>query len=108
MREGIEYLKDGIRWVPTGHMLVDCLTKAMHPALLNRYMQDYIYSLKYDDHLHATKRAAAKERKQQKEERLKQGGRKQQPQTTQFAQAANTSPFSGSDLRLRVCVCYSG
>ena len=59
-------------------MLVDCLTKSMHPSLLNRYMQDYKYSFKYDDQLNNTKRAAAKERKQQREERLKQGGKKQQ------------------------------
>ena len=31
VREGIEYFKDEIRWVPTDHMLVDALTKAMHP-----------------------------------------------------------------------------
>ena len=77
VREGIEYFKDSIRWVPTDHMLVDCLTKAMHPSLLNKYMTDYLYSFKYDDQLHATKRAAAKERTQQREERLTQGGKKQ-------------------------------
>ena len=77
VHEGIEYLKDSIRWVPTDHMLVDCLTKAMHPSLLNKYMTDYLYSFKYDDQLHASKRATAKERKQQREERLKQGGKKQ-------------------------------
>ena len=71
VREGIEYFKDSIRWVPTDHMLVDCLTKAMRLALLNKYMQYYLYSFKYDDRLHATKRAAAKKRKQQREEQLK-------------------------------------
>ena len=55
VREGIEYFKDSIRWVPTDHMLVDALTKAMHPSLLNRYMHDYLYSFKYDDELHAAK-----------------------------------------------------
>ena len=60
VREGIEYFKDSIIWVPTDHMSVDALTKAMHPSLLNRYMHDYLYSFKYDAELHATKRAAAK------------------------------------------------
>ena len=63
VREGMEYFKDQIRWAPTDHMLVDSLTKAVHPSLLNRYMHDYLYSFKYDTDLHATKRAAAKERK---------------------------------------------
>ena len=40
VREGVEEFKDSVRWVPTDHMLVDCLTKAMHPSLLNRYMKD--------------------------------------------------------------------
>ena len=77
VREGIEYFNDTVRWVPTDHMLVDCLTKAMHPSLLNKYTQDYKYSFKYDELLHATKRAAAKERKQEREAKLKQGGNKQ-------------------------------
>ena len=72
--EGIEYFKDNIRWVPTDHMLVDSLTKAMPPTLLNRYMHDYLYSFKYDEELQSTKREAAKERKRLREERLKQGG----------------------------------
>ena len=67
VREGVEQFNDSLRWVPTDHMLVDCLTKAMHPSLLNRYMQDYKYSFKYDDQINNTKRAAAKERKQQRE-----------------------------------------
>ena len=76
VREGVETYGDQIRWVPTDHMLVDCLTKAMHPSLLNRYMTDYMYSFKYDQELQNTKRAAAKERKKEREERLKQGGKK--------------------------------
>ena len=31
VREGIEKMGDQIRWVPTDHMLVDCLTKSMNP-----------------------------------------------------------------------------
>ena len=79
VREGVGYVKDSIRWVPMDHMSVGCLTKAIHPSLLNRYMHDYLYSFKCDTELHTTKRAAAKERKQQREERLKQGGKKQKP-----------------------------
>jgi hypothetical protein len=33
VREGIESSGDQIRWLPTDHMLMDSLTKAMHPAL---------------------------------------------------------------------------
>ena len=81
VREGIEYFKDSIRWVPTDHMLVDSLTKSMPPTLLNRYMRDYLYSFKYDEELRSTKREAAKERKRIREERLKQGGNKQKTPT---------------------------
>ena len=31
VREGIEEIGDKIRWVPTDHFLVDCMTKAMQP-----------------------------------------------------------------------------
>ena len=60
VREGIESSGDQIRWLPTDHMLMDSLTKAMHPALLNKYMADYVYSFKYDEVLKETKREAVK------------------------------------------------
>ena len=40
---------DEIRWVPTDHMLFDCLTKSMNPSLMMKYMNDYVYSFKYDN-----------------------------------------------------------
>ena len=49
VREGIEEMKDQIRWVPTDHMLADGLTKSMPPDLLMKYLKDGIYSFKYDD-----------------------------------------------------------
>ena len=100
VREGIEYFKDSIRWVPTDHMLIDCLTKAMHPSLLNKYMTHYLYSFKCDDQLHATKRAAAKERKQQWEERLKQGGKKQVSRAS-CPSGAPSSPRSMCNVAIR-------
>ena len=69
VREGVEHLGDQIRWVPTDHMLVDSLTKAMNPALLMKYMHDYVYSLKYDDEITQTKRYAAKQRKEAREQK---------------------------------------
>ena len=63
VREGVEHMGDQIRWVPTDHMLVDSLTKAMNPALLMKYMADYTYSLKYDHVISETKRFAAKQRR---------------------------------------------
>ena len=49
VREGIEKFGDQIRWVPTDHMLVDCFTKAMNPALLMAYLNNYSYSFKHDE-----------------------------------------------------------
>ena len=69
VREGVEHLGDQIRWVPTDHMLVDSLTKAMNPALLLKYMHDYTYSLKYDSQITETKRFAAKQRKEAREQK---------------------------------------
>ena len=34
VRESIEHYGDKIRWIPTDHMLVDCMTKQMHPAAM--------------------------------------------------------------------------
>ena len=60
--EGIEEMKDQIRWVPTDHMLADAFTKSMPPDLLLRYLHDGKYSFKYDDDLKNTKRAEQKAR----------------------------------------------
>ena len=62
VREGIEEMKDQIRWVPTDHMLADAFTKSMHPDLLLKYLQDGKYSFKYDDVIKNTKRAEQKAR----------------------------------------------
>ena len=62
VREGIEEMKDQIRWVPTDHMLADAFTKSMPPDLLLRYLHDGKYSFKYDDELKNTKRAEQKAR----------------------------------------------
>ena len=69
VREGVERHGDQIRWVPTDHMLVDSLTKAMNPALLMKYLHDYTYSLKYDSQITETKRHAAKQRKEAREQK---------------------------------------
>ena len=36
VREGVEHLGDQIRWVPTDHMLVDSLTKAMKSLISDK------------------------------------------------------------------------
>ena len=62
VREGIEEMKDQIRWVPTDHMLADAFTKSMPPDLLLKYLKDGKYSFKYDDVIKNTKREQAKAR----------------------------------------------
>ena len=62
VREGLEEFGDQFRWIPTDHMLADCLTKRMPPDLLLKFLKDNIYSLKYDDQITYTKRFAAKQR----------------------------------------------
>ena len=62
VREGVEEMKDQIRWVPTDHMLADAFTKSMPPDLLLRYLKDGRYSFKYDDEIKNTKREQAKAR----------------------------------------------
>ena len=63
----MERYGDRIRWVPTDHMLVDCLTKQMHPALLMQFLATGMYSLKYDQVIAETKRSQLKLRKQARE-----------------------------------------
>ena len=63
VREGIEEMKDQVRWVPTDHMLADSFTKNMPPDLLLQYLKTGIYSFKYDEEIKNTKREVAKERK---------------------------------------------
>ena len=48
-------------------MLVDCLTKQMHPALLMQFLATGTYSLKYDQVIAETKRSQLKLRKQARE-----------------------------------------
>ena len=67
VREGIEEMKDQIRWVPTDHMLADAFTKSMPPDLLLQYLKNGEYFFKYDDVIKNTKREQAKERKHVKE-----------------------------------------
>ena len=66
VREGIEEMKDQIRWVPTDHMLADALTKGMPPDLFLKYLRDGVYSFKYDDVIKDTKRAIKKERQEER------------------------------------------
>ncbi len=62
VREGVEEFGDDIRWVPTDHMLVDCMTKAMQPALFLEFLKTNEYAFKYDAVIKDTKRTKQKER----------------------------------------------
>ena len=62
--------------VPTDHMLVDCLTKSMNPSLMMKYMNDYVYSFKYDNVISDTKRAAAKRRKEARDQKIEENTKK--------------------------------
>ena len=39
VRESIEEMGDQIRWIPTDHMLVDCMTKLMPPDAMLDYLK---------------------------------------------------------------------
>ena len=60
VRESIETVGDQIRWIPTYHMLVDCMTKTMPPDAMIGYMKSMEYAFKYDDVIKETKREIAK------------------------------------------------
>ena len=63
VRESIEQMGDQIRWIPTDHMLVDCMTKNMPADVMLKYLQTTEYAFKYDDVIKHTKREVAKARK---------------------------------------------
>jgi len=67
VRESIEQMGDQIRWIPTDHMLVDCMTKTMPPDAMIEYLKTNVYAFKYDDVIKNTKRAIAKKRKEARE-----------------------------------------
>ena len=61
---------DQIRWLPTDHMLVDCITKDMKPDAMLSYLQKGEYAFKFDEVVQQTKREQQKARKAKKEARL--------------------------------------
>ena len=67
IKESIEEMGGQMRWVPTAHMLVDCMTKSMPPDLMLTYLKTMQYSFKYDDVIKNTKREVAKRRKELRE-----------------------------------------
>ena len=67
VRESIEEYGDQMRWIPTDHMLVDCMTKTMPADAMLEYMKTTEYAFKYDDVIKYTKRAVAKQRKEARE-----------------------------------------
>ena len=69
VRESMEEMGDIIRWIPTDHMLVDCLTKNMPPDAMLGYMNNMFYAFKYDDVIKNTKREMAKQRKAIREQK---------------------------------------
>ena len=67
IKESIEEMGDQMRWVPTDHMLVDCMTKSMPPDIMITYLRTMQYAFKYDDVIKNTKREVAKRRKEVRE-----------------------------------------
>ena len=63
VRESIEEMGDQIRWIPTDHMLVDCMTKHMPADAMLSYLKNMEYAFKYDDVIRQTKREISKQRK---------------------------------------------
>ncbi len=80
VREGIEELGDHIRWVPTDHMLVDCMTKAMQPDAMLEFLATGRYAFKYDEQITETKRSVAKARKAAKEAKKQANSDPNKPQ----------------------------
>ena len=70
VRESIEEYGDQMRWIPTDHMLVDCMTKTMPADAMLEYLKSTEYAFKYDDVIKYTKRAIAKQRKDAREKKL--------------------------------------
>ena len=56
-----------MRWVPTDHMLVDCMTKSIPPDIMLTYLMTMQYAFKYYDVIRNTKREVAKRRKEVRE-----------------------------------------
>ena len=69
VRESTEQMGDQIRWIPTDHMLVDCMTKFMPADAMLEYLKHNKYAFKYDDVIKNTKRAVAKARKEAREKK---------------------------------------
>jgi hypothetical protein len=88
IREGIEEIGDKIRWVPTDHMLVDCMTKAMQPDAMLEYLKSGKYAFKYKKEIKDTKREIAKARKKAKEAKQEA---KQSPEEVQYIPYRDTS-----------------
>ncbi len=73
-------------------MLVGCLSKQMHPALLMQFLASGTYSLEYDQVIAETKRSQLKLRKQAREaagklcaEQAAAGNAKVAPKAAHFA-----------------------
>ncbi len=69
VREGMEELKDQIRWIPTQHMLADALTKTMPPDLFLKFMKDNKYAFKFAPEICAAKERAKERRRELKAEK---------------------------------------
>ena len=67
IKESIEEMGDQVRWVPTDHMLLDCMTKSIPPDIMLTYLKTMQYAFKYDDVIKNTKREVAKRRKEVRE-----------------------------------------
>ena len=91
VREGMEHLGDLIRWVPTDHMLVDCLTKTMSPDLMLQYLESGVYSFKYDE-IKNTKRAEAKARKERKAQKAANKQQRQDDKQTSGSTTTHNKP----------------
>ena len=106
VREGIETFGDKIRWVPTDHMLVDCFTKAMNPALLLEFLKTNTYSLKYDDQIKNTKREQLKARKKAREEKTAAKKAQEENNNVTCTMTRSTCARVGLDLQPTVqCYC---
>jgi len=68
VREGLEEFGDQVRWIPTAHMMSDCLTKHMQPDLLMKVLNECVYAFKYDAEIETAKKAARTARAQKRQQ----------------------------------------
>lgn len=76
VRECIEQWGDTVRWIPTGVMLADALTKRMPPDVLRQVMTDNRYSFRWSEAADTARERGREARQRRKKEEEKEQEKK--------------------------------